>query len=510
MVLKRKGSLIPVKGIDLSKPQTFIDDRAGFPTNMRFYKSEWRKREGRNAVTNKQTDDASQIMGYGKLELATVKHLVRASKKKFEKYNTSNDTWDNITSVNQSGGDEDFFFFCTVTESGLLIATNGVDSIKKYPGSGLVQTLGGSPGLAKYCCYLSPYVLLAYLTEGGDVLPWKVKWCDTDNPEEWVNGNAGAQLLSDEPSPIQNIMKLNDFVAVYKKESLWIGSKVATSDIFLFEPIKTGIGLAAPRCVVDAVGLHYFMGNNDFYYWNGIRETSIGGPIREYVFERLNRTKINRCFGLHVEELGEVWFFIVIAGYDWPTEIWKYNYRQGFWSFDTCTNMTSAIKWERFNTESWDDDTGPWDAAQDKWDAGTALANWEDIVLGDADGYSHRLDYTTTDDNGIAVSASIVTKDWTGDVLEFDKRWQLLKVFGKGPGYLFVDYSIDEGTTWVNVPFTSASAGALMDGVYRQYDFWHDVIAPQIRYRLRNSNSGETFYLRNLYPFYMVMGEVRA
>lgn len=509
MPLLKQGVVEPVKGIDFSQPATFIDPQAGFPTNIRYFKGELRKRPGKT-VLNEIVADSTQIMGLGKLELPSSKRLVRASKAKLEVLNTSADTWDSIANTAFSGGDDDFFDFTDATESGLLIITNGVDKIRKWTGSGNAALLGGTPPFAKYCTYLSPYVLIGYTNDGSSIRPWQIRWSDTDAPETWSGGNSGSDIVGDEPSPIQRILKLNEFVGVYKKEALYLGRKVDTADVFLFDCIKTGIGLGSPRAVADADGQHYFMALNDFYRWNGIREESIGGPVRDDVFARINRQKINRCFAVHVQELTEIWFFVVISGFSWPTEIWKYNYRTGFWYMDTCDLFTCGIKWERTNTLTWDDAVGTWDEQQTVWDSGTTVASWEDIVFGLSTGYCHSLDYTTTDDNGTAVSAYFITKDFIGKGIEFNNRWLQIDVWAKGPGKLYVDYSVDEGSNWVNIPLSSSTAYLDLDGTYRKYKLDVDVWSPQIRFRFRNAVSGEVFFIRNFMPYYLSREEVRA
>ena len=507
MPLLRKGVLIPVKGVDFSTPATFIDDRSGFPKNMRYLKNEIRKRPGKSLMGN-QTGDALQVMGLGRLELSSTKYLVRASQTKFEKFNTVTNLFESISNTPFSGNNEDFFHFTTVTEDGLLLLTNGADRIRKWSGSGNAALLGGNPPIAKYLTYLSPYVLIAHLTVSGDILPWRIDWCETNNPENWSSGNAGSALLSDEPSPIQNIAKLNEFAAVYKSESLYLGRKVETSEVFRFELIKTGIGLASPRALAEAEGNHYFMGANDFYVWNGVRPESIGAVLRDEVFSRINRENIKRCFALHIQELTEVWFFVVIAGYNWPKEVWKYNYRTGYWYFDTCEELTAAIKWERVNTRSWDDFIGTWNSAQTVWDEGTVVAKWEDIVFGNSLGYCLNLNYETTNDNGVAVEGWFITKDFTGDQLEFNKRWLQLDVWARGPGKLFIDYSIDEGSNWTNIPYTPSQAYIDLDGQLRKWEMFFDIIADKIRFRFRNNETGETFVLRNVYPYYLAREQI--
>lgn len=505
MPLLRKGVPLPVLGIDFSKPASFLDPRAGFPQNMRYWRNTLRKRAGKSNVGS-VVADSTQIMGLGTLDLGaqSIKYTIRNSKAKMEKFDTGTNDWVSIAITDFTGGDEDFFSYATVTESGLLIISNFIDAIRKWNGAGNASALGGTPGRAKYMTYLSPYLLLAYVNEAGNINPWKVKWCDTDNPEVWSGGNAGSALLSSEPSPIQNIKKLNDFVVGYKKDSLWLGRKVDPPDIFQFDMIKTGIGLAAPRALAEAEGLHYFMGQNDFFSWNGIRENPIGGPVREQVFDLIDRSKINRCFAEHVQEETEIHFYIVYSGYNWPRNVWKYNYRTGYWYYDTCDEMTAALKWERINTQSWDATSGTWNQQQQSWDSGILVAAWEEILLGRSNGYVGKLDYTTTDDFGVAVDSQFPTKDFTSERgMEFDERWLQLDVWARGVGNLYVDYSVDEGVTWTNIPYTSSQAYIDMDGTMRKYEMWLDVMSPKIRFRFRCPGSRETWYLQQFIPYYL-------
>lgn len=508
MPLLRKGVLMPVKGIDFSVPGTFIDDRNSFPMNMRFYRGELRKRPGKTVI-GAVAGDSTQIMGLGKLEMSSgLRYLVRNSKGKLELYDTGTGLWGSIASTPFSGGDDDFFSYATVTESDLLIITNGVDKIRKWGGSGNNAALGGSPPLAKYCCYISPYLLIAYTNDGAFIKPWAIQWCDTAQPEVWTGGNSGGVLISNEPSAIQNIVKLNEFAACYKEKSIWLGRKVETSDIFIFDPIKTGIGLGSPRSVAEAEGIHYFMGQNDFYYFNGIQITPIGAPVRDYIFTRIDRSKIDRCFAITIEELSEVWFFVIITGYSWPTEVWKFNYKLGFWMQDSCDQLTAAISWARTTTQSWDEDPGAWDSDQGPWDAGVGVTDYENVMFGLSTGYTHQLDYTVTEDNLVAVDANVTTKDFTGDQLEFKKAWLKLDVFARGVGKLYTDYSVDEGGNYINIPYDpNGAAYADMDGISRKYTFYFHILADKIRFRFRNANSGETFYLRNFYPYYIVKEE---
>lgn len=506
MPLLKKGILLPVKGTDFSVPASFVDDRNGFAYNMRYDKGLLRKRPGKTQQ-GAQTPDSDQVTGYGVLETSDgSKYLLRSSKRKIQ-YLTGAGAWSTISIISYTGGDSDFFDFANVSESNLIISTNYVNAMYKWTGSGNQVLLGGSPPKAKYLTYLSPYVLAAYTDDGASVEPWRVAWSDTGNPEAWSGGNSGERLLSDEPSVIQNIKKLNEFAAVYKKDSLWLGRKVDPPDIFRFDNIMTGIGLAAPRCLADAEGRHYFMSANDFHVWNGLRHDSIGAPVREHIFSRINRSNLNRCFAIHVQTLYEIWFFIAVSGDSWPTEVWKYNYKLGFWYQDTCDGITAGARWENTSIITWDTAVGTWDEQQIAWDEASQGANAEQIMLGNSAGLSAYVDYTTTNDFGVAVSARFESKDFIADTMEVSERWLQLDVWAKGPGKLYVDYSSDFGDNWTNIPYTSSQAYVDLNSVITKYRFYFDLWAENIRFRFRNAETSETFYLQGFYPWYLTREE---
>lgn len=512
MPLLTRGVYLPVKGIDFSVPGSFIENQQAFAKNMRYEKGLLRGRPGKTD-RGAQTPDADQVMGYGVLEHSSgSKYLIRASKRRIQKYNTGTSAWETISIISYAGGDEDFFSFANVTESNLIVSTNYINAMYKWSGSGNQALLGGSPPKAKYLAYLSPYLLAAHTDDGITAEPWRVAWCDTANPEVWSGGNSGEALVTDEPSVIQNIAKLNEFVAVYKKDSLAIGVKVDPPDIFRFQTIRTGIGLASPRAFADANGLHYFMGLNDFHYWNGTRVEYIGAPIREHVFSRVNRQKINRCFAQHVQELNEIWFFVLTSSDTWPTEVWKFNYKLNFWYFDTCTGITSGIKWENTTTVDWDSMLGTWDQQQISWDDSAVAAAWEEIMLGTSDGYSTKLDYTTTNDRGVAVDKFFETKDFVADEerRDYSARWLKFDIRAKGPGDIYIDYSTDGGDTWTNIPYTSSQDYLELDGIMRPYQWYFDVWAEKIRFRVRNSELSETFYIQECYPSHLNREEIAA
>jgi len=473
MPLLRIPVLLPSMGMDYSRPATLIDNANCFPQNMSFSRGDITKRAGRSLFGDTAISGAP-VMGYGTFYMGSgARHILRVSTNNLEKYNELTNVWDDIAVTPFSGDADDYFAFATVAESDLIAISNGVDNIRKWTGSGNQQLLGGTPPICKTMCYLSPYLILGNLIESGTPNPWKVAWCDTANPEIWTGGNSGSELLSDESSEIVRLKKLNEYAAAYKKDSLWLG-RLDVSDVISFDCVKTGIGIVSKNAVAEAEAVHYFMGYNDFYSWDSSGITPIGKGVRDEVFSTIDKTQLHKCFAVHAKDTTEIWFAVVTTGQTYPTQIWKYNYRYGIWYFDTIANITAGIEFE-----------------------GNAFA--ERTILGDSSGYSYRVDPTAHNDNGVAISSYVITKDFVADKFEYEKRWLQIDLWAYGSATLYVDYSIDRGTTWTSLSSATLEASMPIFPI----TLWFDVVSSHIRFRFRNAGDGEYFYLRKFFPYYL-------
>jgi len=470
--------LLPSQALDYSRPATLIENSNCFPQNMSLYRGDIAKRFGNSLYSTSGAISGAPVMGLGKMELNTgERYVVRASTLSLQKYNEITNAWDTITVTPFSGTANNYFDFANDPDDNLLIIVNGVDLIRKWDGKQNNQMLGGDPGIAATAVYFPPYVLLGNVIENGQALPFKVKWCDTAQPEKWLGGNAGAAVLSNEPSQLYKLKRLNEYIAAYKRNSIWLGLPNAT-DVWDWTCVKTGMGLMGMNCVAEIEAVHYFMGDNDFFMWDGATLTPIGGNVRDEVFSTIDKSQSYKFFAVPVRQQTEVWFYVVPLGQTFPTQIWKYNYRWKVWYFDTCVNITAGINYE-----------------------GNLSA--EKIITGDSSGNTYFVDKTTTNDNGIAVACSVATKDFTADKFEIRKRWLQLDFWAYGAGTIWVDYSIDRGATWVSID--SANLDPAMPTT--PITMFFDVVSSHIRFRFRNSGSEEFFYLRKFYPYYLMEAE---
>jgi len=503
MPLLRKPVLMPIIGLDYMNPSTMINDRGGYPQNMRLYRNDLRKRQGISLYQTAAMAGGNSVIHLTEYDLASqATRLLRFSKVGIEKYNTATGIWSDITGAAFTGGATDFF--STVVAEDKLIMTNYVDAVRVYNDAGNTANMVASSGSVPKCKFLEyngGFLLAAYI---GSDYPTKVAWTDIGDITAWGSGNYGESMLYHDPLPIRGMKNLNEYTVVYKKNSIYNGRRVDTSDVFVFDLAHTGVGLLSNRALIDYRGAHYFMGTDDFYVYRGVRPESIAeATVKKEVFSRLHPTNFSRCFSVLHTDLDEIWFFVVISGNDWATEVWKFNYRTGYWYYDTCAAMSAAGNYVETGTTIWNDLVGSWNTQNWRWDDKLTSTDSSIVILGDSAGKVYKFDSFVHNDNGVAIDGMWQSMDFTADKFENYKRWLQVDFEAKGDS-VDVDYSTDYGSTWKVI---KSNYKLTSDWPAAPYRIYFDVVARNIRFRFRNNRSGETFYLRQFYPYYLMREE---
>lgn len=505
MPFLKQAELQPVKGMNFAVPSTYLPEGYHFPQNFQYSKGELIKRPGKSALGGVSLG-ANQVLHLGIFEQSsgTVK-LVRHTKKNVEVYNTSSGAWDDYTGNDLTGSATDFFDSTVVTEYDMYVFTNGiVDVIRKMLDSTNSAALGGSPPKAACLEYMTPYLLLGNVEISGSRYPYEVAWCDTGEPEIWTGGNSGGDLLSDEPSGIRRIKKLKNYAMVYKEKSVYRGYQVGPPDIFDFSCLALGKGIYAPRAIADDGNFHYYMGLQDFYRNDAVRSDPFGGPVREYIFNRINRASNTACHALHVEQYKEIWFFINTTGFSIANEVWKYNYELDFWYFDTVKNALCSTMYKQTAFSSWNQTPKTWNEQAGNWDKQSGVTDAPLPVMGFDTGFVGRMDANIYDDFGVAVDTHLDTKDYSGITtkgLERDTRFLQVDIWARG-NTASLYYSTDYGTTWVFVG--ENELGTRIE----KTTFWFDVICKHIRFRIEQKGLSKNLILRSLQSYYVDNGEI--
>lgn len=174
-----------------------------------------------------------------------------------------------------------------------VIATNRNARIQQAAPSGAFADIATAPA-AGVICSVAGFVMAGNTsdlsgTSGDNPDGW---WCSgLYNQAAWTPSqttqSAYARLV-DTPGPITAMRELGNRCVAYKANSMYVGDYQGVPVIWSWTRIPGVIGTPCQEAVVVVDALHYFIGPNDFYVYDGTTPQSIGAPIREWFFANLN------------------------------------------------------------------------------------------------------------------------------------------------------------------------------------------------------------------------------
>lgn len=271
--------------------------------------------------------------------------------------------------------------------------------------------------------------------------------------------------------PITGLMKFGSGFVAFKSNSMYLANYVGAPIVWDWEEIKGDVGCPSSHACVSVQDQLFFMGNDDFYIFDGASTISIGKGIREWFFKNINQTYLARTIATYNPITGNVTWHYVSTGnsQNTPDKSVVYNVRTGKWGKFSLTIEAAAnyypagITYDDLGSHYATYDDLPADISFDSpfWTANTSSAG---VFKTD-----HIL-YTLT---GVSESSSI-TMNTIGDDEQFTTMSQIRPRFISPPNSSSISYSYDD---IYGDSFTLEGTYSLIDG---RYDLlhssrWHEV-----------------------------------
>ena len=149
-------------------------------------------------------------------------------------------------------------------------------------------------------------------------------------------------ILTSVPGRIYAGKRFGNQVVVYKERGMYIGTYVGAPAVWDFQLIPGDAGCSSQEAVVN-IGtpdnpVHIFMGNNDFWRFDGARPIPLGGPLRNTVFSELSETYAYKIKTLHDRQNARVYFYYPsVSGGGAIDKCVVYQYRIDMWGRDDRT-----------------------------------------------------------------------------------------------------------------------------------------------------------------------------
>lgn len=255
--------------------------------------------------------------------------------------------------------------------------------------SGAFADISASPAIKANIIETARNFVLAFdtneTTYGDSPDRW---WCSAlGDEEDWTPAPTTTQAttgrLTDSPGRITAARRFGDGVVAFKRVGMWFGSYSGPPDVWSWTYIPGEAGALCNEAVVD-IGtpenpVLIFMGDGDFYLFDGARPRPIGQAIKETVFGELLRKRQGTILTLHDKTESRVYFWYPTVDSVNPDKCVVYHYRAGRWgrsdrqvqaavnyvaSGVTYDNMTSYGTYDSLPATSYDNTFVSADATQ--------------------------------------------------------------------------------------------------------------------------------------------------
>ena len=116
-------------------------------------------------------------------------------------------------------------------------------------------------------------------------------------------------LLVETPGSIKQLKRLNNDCIAYKARSIYIGRYTGGAAVWTWQCVSQDTGTDAPDSVASVGGRHFFIGEADFYAFDGQSVQPIGALVRDWFFGRLNKSYLSNIRTLHDRSARVVYWF---------------------------------------------------------------------------------------------------------------------------------------------------------------------------------------------------------
>lgn len=299
--------------------------------------------------------------------------------------------------------------------SEIFIISNLLDDMRKWTGSGTLQTLGGTPPKANLLLHYRGYLLAGRVIESGNADPRKVRFSALFNSESWpADNNFRLKTTTDW---LVAMKMLRDRAVIYKENSISMLDYVGGGLVFdLTENYKTGIGPAGDDAVVrwgEQGERHFFIGyDTNIYEFDGIDDANISRRI-EGILANITPSKKHLISGAVYPNEGKIIWAIPLGGKADCSDLLIFDVRDRSWwmKYDEPVAISSfgeslresGFTWDTLPFESWDEWT-----QSGGWDSRNIQANVPELLAGCVDGYVRKF-MLGTDDDGAAIASTYMT-----------------------------------------------------------------------------------------------------
>lgn len=168
----------------------------------------------------------------------------------------------------------------------------------------------------------------------GDQDPLTIRFSDQENAVEWraLPTTTAGELRLGTGSEIMCAVQTKQQIVVLTDASVHVMQYIGDPFTFGVQEISSATTIISPRCAVAAGDLVFWMGDGEFYIYDGAVRI-LPCDVKEYVFDDLNRQQLYKIQAGHNAAFSEIWWFYPSTGSSENDSYVVFNYEQRVWYY---------------------------------------------------------------------------------------------------------------------------------------------------------------------------------
>lgn len=198
------------------------------------------------------------------------------------------------------------------------LAANRADTIQRSTGSTLnFEDISGAPK-AEIVFTVGAFVM-ALNTNDGSEKPDGWHCCAAFDDTDWtpsVTTQSAKGRLVATPGELTAGLRLGEYAVAYKSQSLYLGQYVGSPAVWDWILVPGGgAGCVGKDALCDIDGAHFFVGEDNFWIFDGTRPVPVGdNQIRQWFYDNSDPQSLYKTKCVYDRQQNRVWIFYPSAG----------------------------------------------------------------------------------------------------------------------------------------------------------------------------------------------------
>ena len=169
------------------------------------------------------------------------------------------------------------------------------------------------------------------LGAGGN--PRIVQWSDREDNTTWtpLATNEAGDLELQTQGFIECAERVQGQSIILTDQDAHAATYIGGQFVYSFERVGTACGVIGPMASVSVQAGAFWMGDKNFYMYNGGQVQELPSDVDDYVFSGINRSQRSKICAVSNKQYNEIWWFYPSGDSIECDSYVTYNYRENIW-----------------------------------------------------------------------------------------------------------------------------------------------------------------------------------